>query len=119
MEQIGIGLNTEGLRQQFQADFYTLDSLIETYNALQNNINIHNFLPKIFINIDDKPLEDNVLHAQQLQLSHILETAKDYKDAQNLLAISDLAHTDWHIEQWQQYMLETVLAIARKWKNGF
>lgn len=119
LEQLGSGLNTEGLRQQFQEDFYTLDQLIEAYNLLQNNTTIHNFLPKTFITPDDKPLEDNVLYAQQLQLSHILETAKDYKDAQNLIVISDLANTDWHIEQWQPYMLETALAIAQKWKNGF
>ena len=118
LEQLGSGLNTEGSRQQFQEDFYALDQLIETYNSLQNATTIHNFLPKRFINIDDKPLEDNVLYTQQLQLSHILETAKDYKDAQNLLTTSDLAHTDWYTERWQPYMLETALAIAQKWKNG-
>ncbi len=119
MEQLGIGLNTEGARSLFQHDFYEMDSIVEAFNQSLKERVQNNFLPKMPFIIDAKPLEDNDLHAQQLQLSHILETALDYTHAQSLLAMSDLASTDWQVEQWQPYMLETALAIAQKWKNGF
>jgi hypothetical protein len=32
---------------------------------------------------------------------------------------SILANTSWNIEAWNPHMLETAIAIAQKWKNGF
>jgi hypothetical protein len=65
------------------------------------------------------PPEDPQLHAQQVALYTILETAADCAQAQTLLRASDLARSDWHVEQWEPAMLETALAIAQKWKDGF
>jgi uncharacterized protein len=119
LEQLGNGLNTEGSRGQFQEDFYTLDHIVDTHNQVQKQAKWNDFLPKTPVSLDDSPFEDASLYAQQLQLSHILETATNYTHAQSLLAMSDLAQTDWQTELWQPYMLETALAIAQKWKNGF
>jgi hypothetical protein len=59
------------------------------------------------------------LYNQQLQLSDILESATDYKDAQLRLEKSDMKNTAWEVEKWDIGMLETAIAIAQKWKNGF
>jgi hypothetical protein len=56
------------------------------------------------------------LYQQQLELSFILESATSCKDAIYLLDRSSLAHSDWQIESWQPYMVETAMKIAQKWK---
>lgn len=62
-------------------------------------------------------VEDLHLYQQQLELSSILETAPSYTAAMQLLQNSSLAHSDWRIEQWEPYMIETAVKIARKWKK--
>lgn len=116
LEQLGNSLHTEDARIRFQEDFNAIHHIIEN-SASQRNISDSSFMPKLPLKIDKIPLEDLFLYNQQLQLSEILENATDYKHAQELLKISDLSHSEWHIEEWQPYMLETALAIAQKWKE--
>jgi uncharacterized protein len=115
LEQLGNGLTTLESQQLFQQDFRKLEAILLKYtpNAVVSN----DFLPKTPIKLSKKPVENVTLYQQQLQLSMILETAKDYNDARQLLNTSNLAHTDWAIENWPPEMLETAVAIAQKWKN--
>lgn len=76
-------------------------------------------LPEIPLIVNRLPLENGPLHHQQLELSTILETATDYRQAQTRLAESSLANSAWDVEAWQPSMLEAAIAIAKKWKNGF
>jgi len=62
-------------------------------------------------------VEDLHLYEQQMELSSILETAPSNAAAMQLLQHSSLAHSDWKIEQWDPYMIETAVKIARKWKK--
>lgn len=119
LEQLGIALHTEKSRKVFQQDFIKLNQIVQNspQNALERTPNP--FLPTVPYSIAPFPLEDALLYAQQLQMSHILETAPHYKAAQQLLAASGLAHSAWEVEKWEPFMLETALAIAQKWKNGF
>jgi hypothetical protein len=61
-------------------------------------------------------VQDELLHEQQRQLTHILETAASLPEAQQRLQASALAHSAWQIEHWEPYMLETAISIAQKWK---
>lgn len=116
LEQIGTGLKTDASRQQFQRDFYRMDFIVEKHNAASTILELSNtFLPKIPF-IAHQPLENLQLHQQQIELSHILETATSYMDAKGRLAQSSLANTAWRIENWNDVMLNTVLQIAQKWK---
>jgi uncharacterized protein len=117
MEQLGVGLQTEESKQQFQSDFYKMDAIIALQNQVRMDENVYPFLPKKQLKTAKKPLEDNALNTQQRLLSHILETASDHKQAQKLLLNSDLSNTDWAVETWQPYMIETAVAIAQKWKK--
>jgi hypothetical protein len=116
MEQLGAGLKTEASRRQFQLDFDTMHAIVSRHEpeAQQSN----NFLPAGHFELG-KPVENELLHRQQRQLSDILENASAYADARRLLSASDLAHTAWGVEKWEPYMLETALRIAQKWKKGF
>ena len=121
LEQLGTGLDSETSRQLFREDFLQLDRIVRQKNDRQGDQEIastNDFLPSSTFQLGP-PLEDASLHAQQLQLSHILETATDYQQAQQLLQASDLAHSAWEVEQWEPAMVETVMKIARKWKDGF
>ena len=67
-------------------------------------------------NLDtSKVLQSEVLHLQQMELSKILESATDYKNAQQLLRDSSLCNSSWKVEEWKSAMLETAIAIAQKW----
>ena len=116
MEQLGAGLKTETSRRQFQADFETMDAILRQQESSTQPTNA--FLPAGRIELG-QPLEDELLHRQQRQLSDILEQASGCTDAQRLLSASELAHTAWGVEKWEPYMLETALRIAQKWKKGF
>jgi uncharacterized protein len=118
MEQLGVGLQTAESKQQFQSDFYRMDAVIDLQNQFRVDEAIYSFLPKKYLKIAKKPLEDNTLNTQQRLLSHIFEMASDYKQAQKLLLKSELANSDWAIETWQPYMIETAVAIAQKWKSN-
>lgn len=119
LEQLGIALNTAESRELFQQDFFRMNEIVQHYNQNPLKISQNIFILTTPYIIEAIPLEDHSLYAQQLQLSHILETAPNYEAAQALLAASDLAHSTWKIEQWEPFMLETALAIAQKWKRGF
>ncbi len=118
LEQLGNGLHTPESRHLFQRDFLRMDEIVQTADLEKDNRVINSFLPTGVFELH-KPLEDNLLYAQQLELSNILETATDYLDARDRLQVSSLAQTEWETEQWAPHMLETVIRIAQKWKNGF
>ena len=116
LEQLGNALDTSEKRTMFQNDYEKLYQIIQA--TAEANHAINNFLPPI-INIDINPVEDEVLFKQQNQLSAILETATSYEKALQLLHQSGFSNTEWQIEKWQPYMLETAIGIAQKWKHGF
>ena len=121
LEQLGTGLKTEASRFAFQQDFLKLEQIVDDFNRIFDSFPAPKhekrfFLPSLPHSLPQLPIEDLALHTQQMQLSHILETAKDYHHAKMLLQHSNLAHTAWKIEDWASEMLETALAIAQKWK---
>lgn len=61
------------------------------------------------------PYVDNDLALQQRHLSDLLEGAESATALRQQLAVSPLAGTEWRTETWDEYMLETVRLIARKW----
>lgn len=119
LEQLGMGLRSESSREQFRRDFLEMEQIIKPANRKRPNSPVRPFYPDNPPTLPDLPPEDSMLSEQQLQLSHILENAATLEAAQTQLRQSSLAHSDWNIENWQPYMLETALAIAQKWKNGF
>ncbi len=119
LEQIGTGLATEESRQAFREDFLTMDRIVQRGAGRAAGEPSNAFLPLRPVVAAPVPPEDPLLHAQQVALYTILETAADCAEAQTLLRASDLAGSDWHVEQWEPAMLETALAIAQKWKDGF
>ncbi|WP_138991310.1 DUF692 family multinuclear iron-containing protein [Larkinella sp. C7] len=118
LEQVGSGLRTEQARQGFARDFRQMKAIVKgKSNGLPSKLNT--FLPGEPIVINELPVEDAELFAQQRQLATILESANDYQHARQLLASSNLAGSDWLAEKWQPGMLETAIAIAQKWRKGF
>jgi uncharacterized protein len=117
LEQLGNGLTTLHSQQLFQNDFIKLEQILLNHNS--NELIIKSFMPNKLIKLNKKPIENKLLYAQQLQLSNILENAKNYPEAQQMLSMSNLAHSDWQVENWAADMLEMAIAIAQKWKNGF
>ena len=111
--------NNEPFREQFRRDFLTMEKMISQHNRKRSKSTTYPFYPLRLPDTGDTPLEDPLLYAQQLQLSEILENAPTLQSAQASLLQSTLANSDWEIEKWQPHMLETALAIAQKWKNGF
>lgn len=117
-EQLGTGLRTSESQALFREDFYRLDQIVEKYNRKQSPLPPHSFLPARTFELGT-PLEDAALYTQQMELSDIVETAKDYISARDLLSKSSLAQSDWQVESWSPVMLDTVVQIAQKWKAGF
>ncbi len=119
LEQLGTGLCTEESREQFRRDFFQMERVVEGCNRERAESSAQPFAPQPTGDGPcTAPLEDPLLYAQQLQLSHILESAAHWEDAQARLRASNLARSDWEVEKWQPRMLETALAIAQKWKGG-
>ena len=118
MEQLSDGLDTEIKRKLFREDFIKLDAIVKKATGPQRIQKENTFLPQMDID-PGEPIVNKVLYAQQSALSTILETATSYGHAVKLLQSSILANTDWETEKWEPYMLETAIAIAQKWKNGF
>ncbi|MDH4472138.1 MAG: DUF692 family protein [Fluviicola sp.] len=116
LEQLGSALDTTERQQQFQADFATLKSILTTFGSPKPT---NDFLPKSPLLLAKTAAEDTQLALQQQELSTILENALNYENAVALLAKSGLANSDWKVEEWSPYMLETALRIAQKWKNGW
>lgn len=118
LEQLGNALDTVQKRKLFREDFIKLDKIIKKENGNRFFSGENTFLPAETLN-QAPPLEDKLLHAQQLALSNILETATGYEHAAHLLQSSILFNTEWETEKWEPHMLETAIAIAQKWKKGF
>jgi uncharacterized protein (UPF0276 family) len=118
LEQLGTALDTPESRDGFQQDFRRLDAIVHQENKKHPEKNTPSFLPITPFPLNP-PKEDPLLYAQQLALSDVLHTATTYEQARQLLSSSPLANTEWEVEKWDACMLETAIAIARKWKNGF
>ena len=115
MEQLGNGLATEDSRTSFYRDFLRLEAIVNASNTGRFSDPVDmSFLPPLS-DMTHPPLEDETLYQQQLELSAILETAGSYAEARQRLDQSTLAHSAWQIENWEPYMLETAINIARKW----
>lgn len=116
LEQLGNGLKTENSRALFRQDFLKMEKLVQSRNKVLPGVPANLFLPQQPLPLGSI-VEDETLHEQQMQLSHILETAPSTKEAWHLLQASSLGHSDWKIENWEPYMLETAISIAQKWKK--
>lgn len=116
MEQIGTALDNETRQEQFRKDFLRMKDIVKDACKKDSLDSTNNFLPAHNI-LADTIIESEELYAQQLELSDILETEQSYDAAKERLATSSLANTEWKVEHWTPYMLETALKIARKWKK--
>ena len=118
MEQLGNGLSTEESRTLFYRDFLRLEAIVNERNTgwFSDPVDI-SFLPPLS-DITHPPIEDETLYHQQLELSAILETAGSYGEAKQRLDRSALANSAWQIGNWEPYMLETAISIARKWAKA-
>lgn len=115
LEQLGNALKTPASQVQFRADFGRMEELVSRHRTPITRQVTQTFQPRQTYPAGPVA-EDAQLHAQQQQLSHILETASSFAEAQRQLQTSSLAHTAWKIEDWEPHMLETALSIAQKWK---
>ncbi len=116
LEQLGSGLASAESKVQFQQDFLRMEAIIAGKNATRPADNLQSFLP-LHAAMPAHIAEDANLYGQQLELSHILETAVSYNDAVQALQHSSLAYSDWRVETWAPYMIETAMKIAQKWKR--
>ncbi|WP_218779874.1 multinuclear nonheme iron-dependent oxidase [Hymenobacter crusticola] len=116
LEQLGNGLKTEPSKIQFRQDFLRMQALVAKHRDHTSRPLTNTFLP-LHPLPPSSIIEDEELYKQQLQLSHILETASSSDEAQRLLHASTLAKTAWKIEQWEPHMLQTAVDIAQKWKK--
>jgi len=115
LEQLGSGLATDDRQAAFYHDFLRLEAMVNERNngRFSDPVDI-SFLPPLG-DISYPPVEDETLYHQQLELSAILETAGSYGEARQRLDRSSLANSFWQIENWEPYMIETAISIARKW----
>jgi len=116
LEQLGSGLRTETSKLSFQKDFLHMEKIVRKHESM---IPVKNEFKPSLISLPKSPVVDSVLNQQQTELTQILETAMDYTEAFERLKESSLHKTEWKIEEWKPYMLETAIAIAQKWKGGF
>ena len=114
LEQLGTALDTPELQASFQRDFYRMEALLLEHVRPQQAPQQSFEAPPL--TLLDPPFSDENLYAQQRALSTILEQSASVEIAQTALRQSPLAHSDWHIEDWQPAMLETAIHIAQKWK---
>lgn len=115
LEQLGNGLVTEMSKRCFYNDFLQMEQIVRKNSA--GGLEASNtFLPLAPLSTG-AVVEDTILYQQQLELSAILESAVSYEEAMQLLERSSLARSDWRIEQWEPYMIETAVKIAQKWKK--
>lgn len=115
LEQLGTALRNDVEQLQYQNDFKKMKGIVQQSSTKLNrssSLNDFLFTSKI---IPAKPLEDEQLWQEQIELSDILETAQSYHEAKSALNKSILANTSWGVENWDPDMLETALAIAQKW----
>lgn len=119
LEQLGTALDTEKSRDNFRDDFLRMDEIVINKSAGFSQKEKNQFMPLHELIVSSKPLEDFSLFNQQQQLSQILENAQDLNHAKQLLIASDLNNSAWETEKWEPFMLETAMAIAQKWRDGF
>ena len=93
-----------------------MEQIVRENNSEGNVDPIETFLPSSPL-LTGTAIEDTALYEQQLELSSILESSASYEEAMHLLERSSLAQSDWRIEQWEPYMIETAVKIAQKWKK--
>jgi hypothetical protein len=121
LEQLGNALTTEESRSAYYRDFLRLELIVSRHNsgmpAFEPGFDDSSFQPSLSA-VSPSPPEDETLYRQQLELSSILETADSYAEARQRLQQSSLASSDWQIERWEPYMLETAINIARKWAQS-
>jgi hypothetical protein len=116
LEQLGNGLVTEMSKRCFYNDFLRMEEIVRR-NSNESDAGSHDpFLPLSPLSTGIA-VEDMLLYKQQLELSSILESSASYAEAMHLLRQSSLANSDWRIEQWEPYMIETAVKIAQKWKK--
>lgn len=118
LEQLGSGLDTAEKRTAFQQDFACMDQLLKKATVAATVEKLNDFMPPMSTALA-APVTDDQLLSQQRLLSDILETAGNYEKAKGMLQSSTLADTDWRVENWSPYMLETAISIAQKWKHGW
>lgn len=118
LEQIGTGLESVESRVQFQNDFTKMDEIVRQKNETLAEEERNLFQPNKSFSVK-KPLEDQTLYDQQMVLSDILETSKNYFEVRRRLETSILANSAWEVEKWEPEMIETVFQIVQKWKHGF
>ncbi|TLU98745.1 multinuclear nonheme iron-dependent oxidase [Dyadobacter luticola] len=118
LEQLGAALETSDQQETFRNDFLKMQAIIQ-HPGTKSAQSVSDFVTKYFSPLSPIPPEDPHLYRQQKQLSDILENAADSFEAFKMLQNSTLANSDWRVENWEPVMLETAIAIARKWKNGF
>ena len=116
LEQLGNGLRTTESKKAFYDDFLQMEAIVKTWNKSRMAQAYNNFLP-IDPPAPGVAIEDEQLYHQQLALSHILETSGSPEAAIAALSSSSLAHSDWHVENWEPYMIDTAMRIAQKWKK--
>jgi hypothetical protein len=116
LEQLGNGLETEDSRSCFYNDFLQMEQIVRENSSADDVDPIEPFLSSPSL-LAGAAAEDRMLYEQQLELSSILESSASYEEAMHLLQRSSLARSDWRIEQWEPYMIETAVKIAQKWKK--
>jgi uncharacterized protein len=116
LEQLGVGLKSDTSKKQFYDDFLKMQEIVKNKNNSRNRETSNDFIPVPF-KLPANPPEDLQLFEQQIVLSHLLESNKGIPETIKALKESPLANTDWKIELWNDYMIETAINIARKWKK--
>lgn len=117
LEQMGSSLLAKESKDRFREDFRTMAQILQ-HNQVPISTIQNEFQPPQF-DLAKTPIESPIAFAQQIQLSEILENANDVASARQSISHSNLLNTDWKPEIWPDYMLETAIDIAQKWKNGF
>lgn len=119
LEQLGTSLHDAKSQLQFRNDFETMVEIVNTFQQYPRPESANNFKPKHTVDISGLIPEDPALYLQQMELSHILENAKNCENAYDMLLDSSLANSAWQPETWAPHMLETAVRIAQKWKSGW
>ncbi len=115
LEQLGSALISEKARNGFHKDFNRMKKIVS--NAQMTNDTILNEFKNTNIQLAPIPFESQQLAQEQMILSTILETSHNFEEVKTRLQGSNLAESDWKIEEWQDAMLETAFEICQKWKG--
>lgn len=119
LEQLGKALHDTKSQLQFRNDFETIVKIVNTFQQYPRPESDNNFKPMHSVDISGVIPEDPALYQQQMELSHILENAKNCENAYHMILQSSLANSAWQPETWAPHMVETAVKIAQKWKSGW